>query len=75
MTKPKKQTKRRKGQSASKAMLYDAAPELRDALMNLLGAFDNATRRLKFPSDFGDEAIKTAHSALDRAGCPRRPVV
>ena len=75
MTKAEKQTKRRKGQSGSKAMLYDSTTALRDALINMLGAFDNAARRLKFPSDFGDEAIESAHAALESAGCRRRPIV
>lgn len=37
---------------------------LADALQNMLGAFDTPVRRLKYPSDFGDEAIESAHKAL-----------
>lgn len=37
---------------------------LADALQNMLGAFDTPVRRMKYPSDFGDEAIKSAHKAL-----------
>jgi len=39
-----------------------------DAIKNLLGAFDSPVRRLKFPSDFGDDAIKDAKEALRDAG-------
>ena len=54
------------------AQLHDAAPQLRDALINMLGAFDNAACRLKFPGEFQQEAIASAKEALENAGCPRR---
>lgn len=51
--------------------LSEAAPQLRDALINMLGAFDNAACRLKFPGEFQAEAIASAKEALEKAGCPR----
>lgn len=46
------------------------AEQLKDAVLNLLGAFDSPVRRIKFPSDFGDEVIKLAKEALRDAGYP-----
>lgn len=51
-------------QTIARAQLIAAAGRLQEALENMLGAFDTPVRRLKYPSDFGDEAIATAREAL-----------
>jgi len=50
------------------ARLIASAPDLADALENMLGAFNTPVRRVKLPSDFGDEACKSAEAALRKAG-------
>lgn len=50
------------------SQLQNAAEEMRDALLNLLGAFDTPMRRLKLSGEFYDEAIESAHEALTKAG-------
>ena len=49
------------------ARLIAAAPALLEACQNMIGAFDNAARRLKFPSEFCDEAIESARAAIRQA--------
>lgn len=51
-------------ESLANARLIAGAGRLRDAVENLLGVFDTPLRRMKMPSDFGDEAIATARAAL-----------
>lgn len=58
--------------SKERARLIAAAPELKEALQNMLGAFDNAVRRMKMPGDFEDEAIATARIALAKTQPPAK---
>lgn len=51
-------------QTLAHARLIAAAGRLRESLENMLGAFDTPLRRMKMPSDFGDEAIASARKAL-----------
>lgn len=55
------------------ARLIAAAPDLYDALRNMMGAFDNPVRRVNFASDFADEAINTARAAIAKAEGRRCP--
>lgn len=41
-------------------MISDKERLLLDTIRNLLGAFDTPVRRLKFPSEFGDEVCSQA---------------
>lgn len=54
-------------QDASLAQLFAAAPELLEALQNMIGAFDNPIVRRKLPSDFNSEAIQSARAAIAKA--------
>ncbi len=47
-----------------------AYPKLVEAIQNMLGAFDNPARRLKYKSDFADTTISIAKKALDDAKEP-----
>lgn len=47
-----------------RALLLAQAPQMYEALLNMLGAFDSPVRRLKFPGEFQDEAIKSARDAV-----------
>lgn len=49
------------------ANLIAAAPELLEALLNIIGAFDNPIARRKLPSEFNSEAINSARKAIDKA--------
>ena len=47
--------------------LMAAAPELLEALQNMIGAFDNPIARRKLPSTFNYEAIQSARAAIKKA--------
>ena len=47
--------------------LMEAAPDLLEALQNMIGAFDNPIVRRKLPSDFNSEAIQSARAAISKA--------
>lgn len=47
--------------------LITAAPDLLEALQNMIGAFDNPIVRRKLPSDFNSEAIQSARAAITKA--------
>lgn len=47
--------------------LITAAPDLLEALQNMIGAFDNPIVRRKLPSDFNAEAIQSARAAISKA--------
>ena len=49
------------------AQLIAAAPDLLEALQNMIGAFDNPIVRRKLPSDFNSEAIQSARAAINKA--------
>jgi len=49
------------------ATLIAAAPDLLEALQNMIGAFDNPIARRKLPSDFNSEAIQSARAAISKA--------
>lgn len=49
------------------AQLFSAAPDLLEALQNMIGAFDNPIVRRKLPSDFNSEAIQSARTAITKA--------
>ena len=51
----------------SDANLIAAAPDLLEALQNMIGAFDNPIARRKLPSDFNSEAIQSAREAISKA--------
>lgn len=51
---------------ANKALIA-AAPELLEALQNMIGAFDNPIVRRKLPSTFNCEAIQSARAAINKA--------
>ena len=46
-----------------------------ETIQNLLGAFDTPLRRMKFPSDFGDEACQIARDLLVTLGKKERRIV
>lgn len=52
---------------AANTRLVAAAPELLEALQNMIGAFDNPVVRRKLPSDFNSEAIQSARAAIAKA--------
>lgn len=47
--------------------LHNAAPAMRDALLNLLGAFNTPLAKLVKQSPFQEEAIQSALDALEKA--------
>lgn len=49
------------------AQLIAAAPELLEALQNMMGAFDNPIACRKLPADFNKEAILSARAAIAKA--------
>ncbi|MFP2409146.1 hypothetical protein ACLEVB_17285 [Enterobacter ludwigii] len=49
------------------AHLIAAAPDLLEAMQNMIGAFDNPIVRRKLPSDFNSEAIQSARAAISKA--------
>lgn len=55
------------GVQASNQRLIAAAPELLEALQNMIGAFDNPIVRRKLPSTFNCEAIQSARAAINKA--------
>lgn len=54
-------------EQAANAHLIAAAPDLLEALQNMIGAFDNPIVRRKLPSDFNKEAIESARAAISKA--------
>ncbi|WP_374255823.1 hypothetical protein [Yokenella regensburgei] len=52
---------------AANTKLIAAAPDLLEALQNMIGAFDNPIVRRKLPSDFNSEAIQSARAAISKA--------
>lgn len=55
------------GIQTSNQRLIAAAPELLEALQNMIGAFDNPIVRRKLPSTFNHEAIQSARAAINKA--------
>ena len=55
------------GEDSSNIKLIAAAPELLEALQNMIGAFDNPIVRRKLPGDFNKEAIESARAAIAKA--------
>lgn len=49
------------------ANLIAAAPELLEALQNMVGAYDNPIARRKLPGSFNQEAIESARDAIAKA--------
>ncbi|HHA1718956.1 TPA: hypothetical protein ACOEGC_004654 [Enterobacter kobei] len=54
-------------EALANAKLASAAPDLLEALQNMIGAFDNPIVRRKLPSDFNSEAIQSARAAISKA--------